>query len=52
MCVVWNDGGEFSVSHIYKDVCLSLAFNHARHTNIAQVVKSPDRVSEVTFNNL
>ena len=29
--------GSFSVSHIKSDVCLSLAFNHVRHENMAKV---------------
>ena len=44
--------GSFSVSHIKSDVCLSLAFNHVRHENMAKVVKLQKKVSEVTFNEL
>ena len=36
--------------HTFSRVCLSLAFNHARHKNIVKVVKLQEKMSEEIFN--
>ena len=43
--------GSFTFSHI-KEVCLSLAFDDARHDNMAEGVKLQEKVLVVLFNKL
>ena len=44
--------GSILVSHIYFDVCSSLALIYERHANMDDLVKLRKKVSEVIFNKL
>ena len=44
--------GSISVLHIQLDICSSLASIHERHTNMVDLFKLQNKVSEVMFNKL
>ena len=44
--------GSILVSHIYLDICSSLALIHERYAHMVDLFKLRKKVSEVMFNNL